>query len=173
VAVRAWDTQTPYLASLRDALRQLSDDLPILSLPMQGGADLAASREVVAGIRGAEVLSPDATLAEQLAAIGSSRVVLGMRLHALILAAAAGVPAVAVSYDPKVDAFAEQVGQPVVGHVGSPINPHDVVGTVRRELAANPRPYLDRVEQLRRDLQRAAVASLTAIDDGAAGQRRE
>lgn len=173
VAVRAWQTATPYLANLRDALRQLSDELPIVALPMQGSMDLAASREVVAGIPGAEVLSPDATLAEQLATIGSARVVLGMRLHALILAAAAGVPAVAVSYDPKVDAFAAQVGQPVVGHVGEPINPHHVVEAVRGVLAADRQPYLDRVAQLRGNLQRAAVASLTAIGDGAGGQRRE
>jgi polysaccharide pyruvyl transferase WcaK-like protein len=173
VAVRAWETQTPYLASLRDALRDLAEELPIVALPMQGTADLGASTEVIAGIERAELLSPDSTLDEQLAAIGSARVVLGMRLHALILAAAAGVPAVAVSYDPKVDAFAAQVGQPVVGHVTAPIDPGDVIRTVRRMLAADRRPYLERVEQLRGDLQRTAVASLSAIDNGVPRQRRE
>ncbi|HYI66208.1 MAG TPA: polysaccharide pyruvyl transferase CsaB [Candidatus Limnocylindrales bacterium] len=168
VAVRPWGTWTPYLASLRDALRELADELPIVALPMQGSTDFAASTEVIAGIGRAEVLSPDSTLDEQLAAIGSARVVIGMRLHALILAAAAGVPAVAVSYDPKVDAFAAQVGLPVVGHVAAPIDPGDVILTVRRVLAADQRPYLDRVEQLRGDLQRSAAASLSAIGDGAA-----
>lgn len=37
------------------------------------------------------------------------RVVIGVRLHALMLAAASGVPALAISYDPKVRAFWEPV----------------------------------------------------------------
>ena len=36
--------------------------------------------------------------------------VLGMRLHALVLAAARGVPVVGLAYDPKVDAFLDRIG---------------------------------------------------------------
>lgn len=173
VAVRAFDTALPYLATLRDALSELSAELPIVALPMQGHADLAASRAVVSGIPGAEVLRPEATLAERLEAIGTARAVLGMRLHALVLAAGAGVRAVAISYDPKVDAFAAQVGQSVVGHVGEPLDPRDVVAAVRRELATDRGSSAERVEQMRGELHRAAAASLTAIGGGIAGQRPE
>ena len=53
--------------------------------------------------------SPEAVFA----AIRGCKMVIGMRLHALIMAAAANVPALAISYDPKVEAFAGQMGLPL------------------------------------------------------------
>jgi polysaccharide pyruvyl transferase CsaB len=54
------------------------------------------------------LLVPLEPLVEALAACD---MVIGMRLHALILAAACAVPSVALSYDPKVTAFMAQSGQ--------------------------------------------------------------
>ena len=65
----------------------------------------------VAGVslaRPDSLLVPLEPLLENLAAC---HMVIGMRLHALILAAACAVPAVALSYDPKVTAFMAQSGQ--------------------------------------------------------------
>lgn len=48
---------------------------------------------------------------EVIALLGKMSFALGMRLHMLIYATAAGVPAVGISYDPKVKAFLEYAGQ--------------------------------------------------------------
>jgi polysaccharide pyruvyl transferase CsaB len=166
VAVRPWGPERAYVAELNAALRELAADARILALPMHEAVDRGVSTEVVAGIAGAEVTVAGADLAAQLAAIGSARLVIGMRLHALVLAAAAGVPAIAVSYDPKVEAFAARVGQAIVGHVGTPIDPAAIVAAARRAMTSDPAPYRARVAELRSQLQRAATESLGALRDG-------
>ena len=60
----------------------------------------------------ARVLSPSVDSPALLAGVlGGAELVVAMRLHAGILAAAAGTPAVVLDYDPKTRAFAAQTGQ--------------------------------------------------------------
>ncbi|HVF84735.1 MAG TPA: polysaccharide pyruvyl transferase CsaB, partial [Abditibacteriaceae bacterium] len=46
---------------------------------------------------------------------GQADVMIAMRLHALIFAAAQGVPCVAINYDPKVESLAKLIGAPLLG----------------------------------------------------------
>jgi polysaccharide pyruvyl transferase CsaB len=163
LAVRSWGSSMAHVDGLRAALRELATEMPILALPMQDPADREASMVAIDGITGAEVMPPGASLDEQLAAIGSASLVVGMRLHALILAAAAGVPALAISYDPKVDAFAAQVGHALVGQVDRVMDGAAVVAAARAALAADTTPYLARVDRLREQLPAAVATSLAAL----------
>jgi len=53
--------------------------------------------------------------AHMLEAVSSCDAVVGMRLHSLIYAAAAGVPPIGVSYDPKIDQFLKRLGETPAG----------------------------------------------------------
>lgn len=82
-------------------------------LPLGGAADAAVSTDVIRACASAPVLLPECTLAKAAAIIRGARVVIGMRLHALILAARYGVPFLAVPYDPKVSALCADLEYPL------------------------------------------------------------
>jgi polysaccharide pyruvyl transferase CsaB len=82
-------------------------------IPMQPHADGPVMQPyVVAGDELVDTnnLHPRAVMAR----CGTGEAMIAMRLHALIFAAAQGVPCVAVNYDPKVQALAEIIGAPLL-----------------------------------------------------------
>lgn len=70
----------------------------------------AGRAAAVAAELGGELAAPG-TLEELLGAIGECHVMLGERLHAVVLAAAAGTPAVALEYRPKLRDFMASIGR--------------------------------------------------------------
>ena len=81
---------------------------------MQDASDRPVAAQFADAWRGgknAALCSATDGLAPLLSIIAGCDMMVGMRLHALILAAAAGVPSVALSYDPKVAAFMQASGQ--------------------------------------------------------------
>ncbi len=75
---------------------------PVL-VPMQHPEDLELAEEAARATLVGEVVRERLTAREMLALLAGFDLVVGMRLHALIFAAIAGVPMVGISYDPKVD----------------------------------------------------------------------
>lgn len=163
VCVRPWGRTMRHVRELRQALVALAAEHEIVALSMQDRVDHAASEAVVSGIPGAAVAPAGMTLHERLRLIGSASAVIGMRLHALVLAAAAGVPAVAIAYDPKVTAFARLVGQELAGDVTGALDPAAVAGAVRRALGADLDRYRSGVDELRAGLLPAATTALAAL----------
>jgi polysaccharide pyruvyl transferase CsaB len=64
---------------------------------------------------------------EMMGVLARTDMLIGMRLHALIMGAACAVPAIALVYDPKVSAFAELAGYPTIASV-SDLEKSDDVG---------------------------------------------
>jgi polysaccharide pyruvyl transferase CsaB len=82
-------------------------------LPMGGAADAEVSTGIIRLCKSAPMLLPECPLARAVAILRGARVVIGMRLHALILAARFAVPFLAIPYDPKVSALCEDLGYPL------------------------------------------------------------
>ena len=104
----------PYL----EALEWLADrsDREVIWLPFHRDQDGDLLDQLKAGgwvgeslLRRSRVVRPQ-TPAEAMALFRSAGLVVAMRLHALILAALSGSPVSAVSYDPKVQACATELG---------------------------------------------------------------
>ena len=113
-SVRRWqgDGFAAAIASAADGLVRRYGGSVVL-VPMQFPGDVATCEAVRARMR-----EPAAVLARRLPTAGMLELfacfdlVVGMRLHALIFGALAGLLPVGLSYDPKVDAFLQAVGAP-------------------------------------------------------------
>lgn len=122
VSVRPWPGRgEPGWHRLAEALDGLARRTGgrVVFLPLQPPADLPVAR-AVAEAMAVPAAVPDAdgwTYRDALDAVAACDLLVGMRYHALVFAAMAGVPPVGVSYDPKIDAFLRQVGAVTAGSV--------------------------------------------------------
>jgi polysaccharide pyruvyl transferase WcaK-like protein len=119
VSLRPWQSTESEMADrLAGVCARVMPSAAVRTLSMQpnsddGVADLFRERwRTDSGREAASVAGGEENrLASIVQALGESDLVIGMRLHALILAAAAGVPSVAIAYDPKIMAFMRSTGQ--------------------------------------------------------------
>lgn len=125
VALRPWHTwYERQFKILTSALTQVAveSDAQVVLLPFQLPGDERITEELRACLeyrpegRHAHVaqLATPLSPAEMMGLIGRMDLVVGMRLHALIMAAASGVPALGLVYDPKVAHLCSQWNFPAV-----------------------------------------------------------
>jgi polysaccharide pyruvyl transferase WcaK-like protein len=91
----------------------LAHGVRVAFLPMGGAADAEVSTTIIRLCKSAPMLLPECSLARAAAILRGARVVIGMRLHALILAARFAVPFLTIPYDPKVTALSEDLHYPL------------------------------------------------------------
>lgn len=167
VALRPWDGMDDWLPRVTEVLTALAPEAELAFVPLHGGQDveLAESLAAVVG-EPARVVYPDGGYRAALEAVAGAQAVFGMRLHALIAAAAANRPFVALSYDPKVTAFALSVGQPVAATVPGPVVSRNVEGLVRAALSEPvDGAYAGRLAVLRAEARRTATEIATRLSD--------
>ncbi|WP_051009265.1 polysaccharide pyruvyl transferase family protein [Thermaerobacter subterraneus] len=122
VSVRSWPGQDrffPELAAFLSHVLATRPDVEVVLVPMEGRLDHEASQRLAdlieegpAGGHGPRVRILPATLtpAEIEAVVAGSWLAVGMRLHFLIFAVRAGVPVLALNYDPKVAGVLGRLG---------------------------------------------------------------
>ena len=100
--VRPWG-DSAFVDALSVALQRAAHSLGagIVVIPFYPAVDLPVSRRLAAA-SGGSLIAADLRPAEVMALIGRMAVLVGVRLHALLFAAAMGVPPVGLNYDPKV-----------------------------------------------------------------------
>lgn len=93
--------------------------------------------------------------------IGRMEAVIAMRLHAGILAAAIGVPPFMVSYDPKVTAFAKQIGQSSIPGVDD-VNPQRLLASFLEFMKTRERTVAE-LARTRESMQQQALTNIEVL----------
>lgn len=115
VSVRKINALKEGAAAIARAVDRLSSEhgVRVAFLPIGGQSDAEVSTDIIRKCESAPMLLPECSLERAAAILRGARVVIGMRLHALILSARFSVPFLAIPYDPKVSSLCDDLAYPL------------------------------------------------------------
>lgn len=170
ISIRPWAGDVNCFKVIAAALKQFKQkhDAQIVLLPLQYPADLkscALLSDFLKDENGIFFLDKPFNTEEFLSLIGNFKLLLGMRLHALVFAAVMKVPVLAISYDPKVDAFVNTAGGILAGSVED-ISESRLLNVLEAAWDKPPLVQNERMEQLRRKAQLNLDETFALLDSG-------
>ncbi|MBV8151808.1 MAG: polysaccharide pyruvyl transferase CsaB [Candidatus Eremiobacteraeota bacterium] len=145
----------PVIAAVVDRLAERG--AKVAFLPLGGASDAEASTAIIRACRSAPTLLPAFSLQQAVSVIARAEILIGMRLHAPILAGVAGVPFIAIPYDPKVTALCEELAWPLPplwdpqrrsGDIPAALKAVDRLWDEREELRAHLSARVPRMQDL-------------------------
>ncbi len=115
VSVRRWQHKEATVANVAAIVDRLAEEhgVQVAFLPLGGPPDAEVSTSIIRRAKSTPVLLPEYPLAQAAQIIGRASLVIGMRLHALIIAARLGIPFAAIPYDPKVTSLLSDLAYPL------------------------------------------------------------
>ncbi|MBR7185812.1 MAG: polysaccharide pyruvyl transferase CsaB [Clostridia bacterium] len=167
VSLRAWHMlgaadgmlgEQAFIDEVSRAITRIHADtgmLPIF-IPMQAGLDGAICRTLLTAAPEGSLLLENLTAPELCGLLSRLTLVVGMRLHMLIYATHMHLPAIGISYDPKVDAFLSYAGQP------APIIPDHAFADTLADAVGAALAAPDTARLAARDAELAALARRNA-----------
>lgn len=118
VSIREWNSaNTKFYENIAKTCDELAKHkIKTVFVPMHGERDEQASIKIASMMDNeAEILNWNVKMEEKMMCIKHSKLMIGMRLHALIFAATVQTPMIGISYDPKIDSYLKLINQPCIG----------------------------------------------------------
>ncbi|CEN26680.1 polysaccharide pyruvyl transferase CsaB [Paraclostridium sordellii] len=129
ISVRDWKSKVNYLKQIAYVCNYFLDNgIEIKLLPMHEKEDEKTSEKLADMISGnVEILTYDMNIDKRINYIKNAKIMIGMRLHALVFAGNLGTPMIGISYDPKIDSYLKSIKQPCVGNVSDGISSEELI----------------------------------------------
>ncbi|MPM37215.1 hypothetical protein SDC9_83822 [bioreactor metagenome] len=164
IAVRHWAGEQRFMRVFAEAAFKLRKQYNayIVFVPLQFPADTKIAQEIaflMPDRTDTIILKEGYTTEEYVSLISNLDFLIGMRLHALVFSALAGVPFLAVSYDPKVDRFVKGMEGTVAGSIDK-ITSEDILRETARMWRQVPQKQNTKIQALREETQRNAARAV-------------